>query len=982
MLILRKIEAGGLTRGIAASVLRAAEQDVARGRITRPTLGERSAVAFVADQKLGRVRVRLQADDDGLHARCGCGQANGRACRHAAALELLLRGDTAAIAEDAPEGASVEDIERQRRVERGASALFVIDRLSDGPLPARFQVRSPSEQAYEVTIRSFWKPHNSCTCPDFRANRLGTCKHIEAVLLRVRKGRRREAGVPARGYLYLKPGDAPVVCLHLPASADQAARRLLAAFFDAQGRFSKNLGASWNDLDRACAEAAIDVPDEVAALAHRTIDRTLHAERGRAVEAEIRQAGTTPPGFRGTLYGYQQDGVAFLLSRGRALLADDMGVGKTAQAIAAMAFLLRRGEARRVLVICPASLKHQWAREIARFADVPGLSVVVVGGTRVERAAQYADAAQVHVSSYELARMDERDLRALAPDLLILDEAQRIKNWRTRTADAVKRIPSRLAYVLTGTPLENRLDDLYSLLQVVDPHLLGPLWCFNRDFARLDEAGRPVGYRNLDGLRERLGPVMLRRRKDEVLHELPEIVINRSYLRLTPAQRDLHDDAYQHASRLLAILRKRPLRPIEEQRLMRAFQRMRMACDAAGIVDPKAAPGSPKLDELGALLDDLCVQQGEKVVVFSEWERMQALAAEVCQKLKVGHVRLHGGVPSARRGGIIDRFREDPDCKVFLSTDAGGVGLNLQVARRVINLDLPWNPAVLAQRVARVHRIGQRDSVHAVFLIAEDSFEQRLETTLSAKRALFCAAVGDDTQTKELDRVSMARRMATVLGEAFAAETGRAETAAPGEPPVCETVERLLRELGDGATVERVLRARDGKLVAVVREDAPPREVGGALVLPLRAAEAMERFGEASPLAGAETLHSAPPDATAAAERAARLTAAARKIEAAALLAANLAPAEALGLGRDAMVLCCRAVSDDVAADDPAALLALIYGRLVPAGRLFAEHASALARASEVSRAFSTSAIVPPPDLVASVLSDARKLLDHARAIP
>jgi superfamily II DNA or RNA helicase len=973
MLILRKIEAGGLARGAPASVLRAAELDVARGRITRPTLGERSAIAFVADKKLGRVRVRLDADDDGLHARCGCGQANGRACRHAAALELLLRGDTLPQHADVPaEEQPIEELERQRRVERGASELFEVAGLAARSLPARCQVRSPSEQAYDVTVRSLGERHSSCTCPDFLTNRLGTCKHIEAVLLRLRKARARD-GADGQGYLYLEPGDAPIVRLHLPRAADQAARRSLAAFFDTEGRLTGDLATTFSDLGRACLEAGIEVPGEVAGLAHRLADQRHRETRGRAVEAEVRRAGPTPPGFSGQLYGYQQEGLGFLLSRGRALLADDMGVGKTAQAIAALSWLLRRGEIRRALVICPASLKHQWAREIARFADVPDLTPVVVGGTRTERAAQYAEPAKVHVTSYELVRMDERDLRALAPDLVILDEAQRIKNWRIRTAAAVKRIPGRLAYVLTGTPLENRLDDLYSLMQVVDPHLLGPLWCFNRDFARLDKAGKPVGYRNLDVLRERLSKVMLRRRKDDVLHELPEIVVNRSYLKLLPEQRDIHDDAHQHAARLIHILKKRPLRPIEEQLLMRAFQRMRMACDAAGIVDKNAPPGSPKLDELQALLDDLCVQQGEKVVVFSEWERMQALCAEVCQKLRVGHVRLHGGVPSGKRGALIDRFREDPECHVFLSTDAGGVGLNLQVARRVINLDLPWNPAVLAQRLGRVHRIGQADSVHAVFLIAEDSFEQKLEVTLSSKRALFSAAVGDDTETRELERMSMARRMATVLGEAFAAETGRAETAEPSEPPVRETVEHLLRELGDG--VQRILRV-NGKVIAVMRDDAPPREVNGTLVLSASSAEAMDRFGPASPLRGAETLHAVPDPAIA--ERESRLTAAARKIEAAEALR-SLAPAEALGLGRDAMALCCRALADAAATDDPAALLALLYGRLIPAGLVTSEDAAALSSAADAARAFSASTVPPPADLVAKVLADARALLDHVR---
>ena len=349
------------------------------------------------------------------------------------------------------------------------------------------------------------------------------------------------------------------------------------------------------------------------------------------VGAEVRAWGRDQPGLRVKLYPYQVEGVAFLASRGRALLADEMGLGKTAQAIAAMSWLRQRGEVRRALVICPASLKHQWLREIRQFTELGDEDVAVVSGGREERRAQYAAAPPVLVTSYELARADEREILDLAPDLLVIDEAQRIKNWRTRTASVVKRIRSRFAFVLTGTPLENRLDDLYSLMQVVDPHLFGPLWRFNEEFATLDQAGRPTGYRNLDLLRDRIAGVVLRRRKEEVLPDLPERLVSRLSVPLTREQRDLHDDSEAIAGQLLARLKKRPLTPVEEQRLMRAFQRMRMACDAAGLVDRKTR-GAPKLDELERLLEEICLAGGHKVVIFSEWERMQAMAAEAAAR--------------------------------------------------------------------------------------------------------------------------------------------------------------------------------------------------------------------------------------------------------------------------------------------------------------------------------------------------------------
>ncbi|HEX7622351.1 MAG TPA: DEAD/DEAH box helicase, partial [Anaeromyxobacteraceae bacterium] len=728
-------------------------------------------------------------------------------------------------------------------------------------------------------------------------------------------------------YLHLVFEPEESVGIRLGGGARAAERRLAARFFGPDGRLRDALDGAWPELARSAVEAGVEIPAEVVRLGERVAEAERVERRRRAVEAEVRGAGAEQPGLQRKLYPYQVDGVAFLASRGRALLADEMGLGKTAQAIAAVAQLVRRGEVRRTLIVCPASLKHQWLREIHEFAGLGPEDVSVVAGSREARKASYAEAPPVLVTSYELARADERELADLAPDLLILDEAQRVKNWRTRTASVVKGLRSRFAFVLTGTPLENRLDDLYSLMQVVDPHRFGPLWRFNEEFTTLDGSGRPTGYRNLDRLRARIAPAVLRRRKEEVLKDLPERLVSRLTVPMTPQQAAIHEDAEGTASRLLAILRKRPLNPVEEQRLMRAFQRMRMACDAAGLVD-KETKGAPKLDELERLLEEICLGEGRKVVIFSEWERMQAMAAEVCERVGVGYVRLHGGVPSSARPRLIDRFREDPRCQVFLSTDAGGVGLNLQVASHVVNLDLPWNPAVLAQRIARVHRLGQREAVNVVLLVSEGSFEQRMEGTLDGKRALFAAAVGDDQETVELERSSMARRIATLLSGEFAASTGKPAAVTAPADPVASLRQRV------GAALEQVVRLADGRLVGVVRGEVPPDAVDGAVLLAARVAEALGPLGSASPLAGAEVLYRAPRDAAAPdpilAARRDLLTLAERKRAGAAALVTAGQPGEALALFREAMALACRALDPrgDPGAE-PAALLAAIHGHLL-----------------------------------------------------
>jgi hypothetical protein len=465
-----------------------------------------------------------------------------------------------------------------------------------------------------------------------------------------------------------------------------------------------------------------------------------------------------------------------------------------------------------------------------------------------------------------------------------------------------------------------------------------------------------------------------------VLAQLPERIVSRLAVPLTDEQRAIHDDGMRQVGIIAKILKRRPLTPLEEQRLMRAFQRARMACDAAGLVDKKTV-GGPKLDELDGLIEEICVQGGHKVVIFSEWERMQEMAAAVCKRLRVGHVRLHGGVPSDARGAICDRFREDPLCRAFLSTDAGGVGLNLQVASHVINLDLPWNPAVLAQRIGRVHRIGQRNAVNVVLLVSKDSIEERLEATLEAKRELFAATVGDDAETTEMKRPSLATRIATLLDGDFAATTGKDQTAAAPAKP--DAVEELRARLGDA--LERVVRLPDGRLLGVVRGEAapPPPEGVAAVLLPSRAADALAPLGDASPLLKGEVLYQAdaPPagDPTLAARRD-RLALAERKLAAGRALADAGMGGEALGLLRDALALACRALDDRVdSGDDAAALLAAVYGHLIPTGLLTSQDAHALVRASELARAFGSSAAPAPGALVAEIVVEARDLCARVR---
>jgi hypothetical protein len=329
---------------------------------------------------------------------------------------------------------------------------------------------------------------------------------------------------------------------------------------------------------------------------------------------------------------------------------------------------------------------------------------------------------------------------------------------------------------------------------------------------------------------------------------------------MTPKQVEYQDGALTAATSLANILKRRPLTPAEEKRLLSALQTARMACDAAGLVDGETE-GSPKLDEVARLLEELCVEGGRKVVIFSQWTRMTEMAEAVAQGLGLGTVRLHGGVPSASRGALIERFHDDPATQVFLSTDAGGVGLNLQCATVLINLDLPWNPAVLEQRIARIHRLGQVEPVQIILIISSPSYEERVGEIVASKRHLFTHVVGEDATE---DVIGVSKRTLELALEGLE-PTGREDdqppppievepgpleappsaprdgaeprgVGAPGwDTPTALAVEALQRALG--GRLDRLLMSGGSLLVLVdnlddaVRQDATDAAAGVPLVV-------------------------------------------------------------------------------------------------------------------------------------------------------
>jgi superfamily II DNA or RNA helicase len=645
-----------------------------------------------------------------------------------------------------PRDMSLEDWQIELRRQFGREQNFTLKNLGDQPVFSEFEVTNPhSQRTYRVHVRGARPGDNHCSCPDFATNTLGTCKHIEFTLAQLERKRGGAAALragfqPPYSEVYLHYGARREVRFRPGSSCPVALARLAARYFAADGALLPDAFATFETFLAEAGRCDHDLRCHDDALAF--VAEVRDAERRRQRVAAAFPRGSRSPAFkdllRGSLYDYQREGALFAARTGRCLLGDDMGLGKTVQAIATAEIMARLFGVERVLVVCPTSLKHQWQREIERFTPRP---VEVVGGLRARREKSFATDTFFKVTNYDTVYRDLDLIEAWAPDLVVLDEAQRIKNWSTRTARSVKRIASPYALVLTGTPLENRLEELISIVQFVDRYRLGPTFKLLHDHQVRDEVGKVVGYRNLDRIGQTLAPVLLRRLKDQVLDQLPARIDNNFFVPMTPLQMKHHTENLEIVARIVAKWRRyRFLSEADQRRLMIALLRMRMACDNSYLVDHTSDHG-PKADEAVTLLAELFEQPGTKVVVFSQWLRMHELLVRRFQQRGWDHVLFHGGVPGGKRKDLVDRFRDDPNCRAFLSTDAGGTGLNLQHATVVLNLDLPWNPAVLEQRIGRVHRLGQAQPVRVVNFVSQGTIEEGMLSVLKFKKSLFAGVL-------------------------------------------------------------------------------------------------------------------------------------------------------------------------------------------------------------------------------------------------
>ncbi|MBF0104183.1 MAG: DEAD/DEAH box helicase [Deltaproteobacteria bacterium] len=706
----------------------------------------------------------------------GCSVCQGP-CEHlGATLSLILEEKTAlGLAKEPTPKIPIESLSEQdlvaraiqERIERAKKERMVLTSTDKNKIWTDYLLSSKtSGKTYRVAMRGFERGQSYCSCSDFKKNTLGVCKHILYAQQKIKtkfSPRAQNTPYKRKGFgVHMHYGQlSPELRLLTPDTTSEEIAAIIRPVYKKPVTDIHSLLSIIKKLEGR--GFAVNIYSD----AEEYIQQQLSLEKLKKISQEIRKDPKDHP-LRKTLLKtellpYQMDGIGFAVGAGRSVLADDMGLGKTIQGIGVAELLAKQTGISKALVVCPTSLKFQWREEINRFSD---RSVQTILGSKKERGGQYNNGCFFTVCNYEQVLRDIIEIESVAWDLIILDEGQRIKNWEAKTSQTIKSLRSKYALVLTGTPLENRLEELYSVVEFISEHQLGPAFRFYNRYKVVDEKGKPLGYKNLDEIREKLKPVLLRRTRKSVMEDLPPRTTQ--IVRITPTDEQLGLDK-EYKKIISRIINKPYISEMDLLRLQKYLLMCRMSADSTFLVN-KVAPGySSKLVELEELLKTLLSEEDRKIVLFSEWTTMLDLIEPLIKQTGAEFVRLDGSVPQKKRQGLVKQFQNNPGCKVFITTNAGSTGLNLQAANTVINVDLPWNPAVLEQRISRAHRMGQKRAIQVYLLVTVDTIEESLLHTLAVKQELAFAALDVDSNITQVDMSvgieELKRRLEVLVGQ-------------------------------------------------------------------------------------------------------------------------------------------------------------------------------------------------------------------------
>ncbi len=619
---------------------------------------------------------------------------------------------------------------------------------------------------YRILLRDFENETGYSDSPDAKLNKLGTTKHIMFAFKELKRNQelfnRLEKTYPFIE-IYCDPLNDYKISWFYPHPLRVEEQALISRYFRKKQYIEDcEIEAFLGFLETASNYENICIRPEVREKVERKFEQLMLADVQKTCLPDYTL-------IKAKLFPYQKDGVDFALFKKSAIIADEMGLGKTIQAISTAVLKKQIFGFKKTLVVCPATLKSQWKKEIEKFSNEKAL---IVNGLPEERALQYFDDSYYfYIVNYETVLRDSQMINKANVDFLILDEAQKIKNFETKTSSAVRRLQPKHILIITGTPIENKLIDIYSLVSAIDPYFLGPLWEFSYQHCLFDpeRPNKINGYFDLQPLNKQLSGILIRREKRTVLDQLPNVQQIDIPVELSPLQQEYHAS---YTKGIASIIRKKFLTPYDLQKLQLLLTNMRMVCDSTYLIDDETNE-SPKMNELKDILFnqlDIC-NVNRKIIIFSEWVKVHKLIGQMLRENKIGFAELNGKIPVKSRGELIKKFENNPECKIFLSTEAGGAGLNLQVADILINFELPWNPAKKNQRIGRIDRLGQQSNKLTIYnFISRNSIEQQIAAGLLVKQNLFEGVLDNNNTINYVDFSTKGRSQFIDQLEAFLAQ--------------------------------------------------------------------------------------------------------------------------------------------------------------------------------------------------------------------
>lgn len=504
------------------------------------------------------------------------------------------------------------------------------------------------------------------------------------------------------------------------------------------GRIFNAKKKQWEVPEESVVEC-VDALKPLNFIINNDVVATYDAYKRRSEEVANIKKNESPYAGSLPLYDFQKTGTAFLRALPAALLADAPGLGKTLQTCAAFEDLEDQ-----VLIFVPASLKFNWRDEIMKW--LPTDKVMVIHGNKKERIEQWHHAhknrAKWIISNYELLIHDKEihDTAAHEWGAIVCDEADRISNPRAQTTRNLKALRAKRRVALTGTPVSNTPEDLWSIADWLYPRYLGTFTQFQKKYCKLNEWSRVVGYQNLDQLRERIEPIMLRRLKEDVLKDFPTKTIEDVRFELSKEEREVYD-----AVRKMVLDDVKKMTDLDTRSLMLIpvkLLRLKQATGHMELIDAKASENIPssKLETLKDLLRPI-IKSGEKALIFTQFAEMAHILNRELQEY--GSLIIWGGVDSLERKNIVDRFMTNPEHQILIGTEALAYGLNLQAASYVFNYDLPWSVAKYEQRIGRAHRVGQTKPVTVYNLLANNTVDLYTKNILYKKQTISDDLLGD-----------------------------------------------------------------------------------------------------------------------------------------------------------------------------------------------------------------------------------------------